>query len=257
MEGKKESILPDQSTFFIGTSGWVYDHWKGLFYPESLPKSRWFDYYASRFSAVEINATFYRTFQDQTYLKWRERAPQGFGYVLKAPRVITHRRYLLDAEEEIEVFCRSSALLEDKLEMILLQVAPGTPYDLERLRNALKAFPEPARVAVEFRHSRWYTQETQNLLMESGATFCNIDSPRQRLTNYLTSSRAYLRLHGRRRWYSDNYSPDELNEIARRVKDLAQRGAKRIYVFFNNDFNGYAPTNALTLLELLRESRSQ
>lgn len=237
--------------FFIGTSGWTYDHWKGCFYPENLPKSRWFEYYASRFSVVEINATFYRSFKDQTYLNWKARAPRGFGYVLKAPKVITHRKYLLDAEDDIKTFYRSSTLLEDRLEMILLQVAPGTPRDLERLESALCAFPEPDKVAIEFRHPDWYSHETEALLRNFGAVFCNVDSPRQRLTRILTSNRAYLRLHGRKRWYSHNYTLDELKDITEAAQDLVARGANRVYIFFNNDFEGFAPANALALLELL------
>jgi len=242
-----------QATLFVGTSGWTYDDWKGCFYPKGLPKSRWFDYYSSRFPAVEINATFYRAFKDQTYLKWRERAPQGFGYVLKAPKIITHRKYLVDVEADVQVFIQSAALLEDKLEMILLQVAPGTPYDLERLQKALLAFNEPTQVAVEFRNPRWFTDEVEDLLKAVGATFCNPDSPRQKLTDILTSNRAYLRLHGREHWYSYNYSHEELIEIAKVAREMTRRGANRVYIFFNNDFEGYAPANALALLDILRD----
>src|SRR5512136_2995851 len=120
-----------KAQYLIGTSGWTYDHWKGTFYPDGLAKSRWFDYYAEQFPAVEVNATFYRRFADQTYVKWLERAPAGFIYVLKAPKLITHRKYLVDAEEDIRLFWRSACILEDKLGLVLLQVAPGTPYDLE------------------------------------------------------------------------------------------------------------------------------
>ena len=241
-----------QPVLFIGTSGWTYDHWRGSFYPETLAKSHWFDYYPSCFPAVEINATFYRAFKDQTYLNWRERAPQGFGYVLKAPKTITHRKYLVDTEEEIKAFYRSVSLLEDRFEMILLQVAPGTPYDLERLQKALIAFPDPTRVAVEFRHPDWLTQETERLLHAVGATFCIVDSPRQKLLKILTSDRAYLRLHRRKHWYSYNYSNDEIKDIADTARELASRGANRVYIFFNNDFEGYAPANALALLSLLQ-----
>ncbi len=251
-----EHASKNQLRFVIGTSGWTYDHWRGCFYPPELPKSRWFEFYASRFAAVEVNATFYRSFQEQTYKNWRERAPQGFGYVLKAPRTITHRKYLLDVEQEIQAFCRSSALLEDRLEMILLQIAPGTPCDLPRLEKALLAFPEPQKVAVEFRRSEWLTPQTEELLRAVGATFCNADSPRQRLTDILTSRRAYLRLHGRKRWYTYDYSTDELGEIAALARALVARGAERVYVFFNNDFEGYAPANALALLNLLADAMS-
>ena len=97
-ESKTDPTLNNQTKILVGTSGWTYSHWKGCFYPENLPNTRWFEYYASKFPTVEINATFYRTFQDHVYLKWRKQAPEGFGYVLKAPRIITHRKYLLNTE---------------------------------------------------------------------------------------------------------------------------------------------------------------
>jgi uncharacterized protein YecE (DUF72 family) len=241
----------DLPIFFIGTAGWTYDHWRGCFYPQDLPKKGWFDFYARQFSAVEINATFYRTFKDQVYHSWRQRAPQGFGYVLKAPQLITHRKYLLDVDVDIHTFYQSCSLLQDKFEMILLQVAPNTPYDLERLQVALSSFPEPGRVAVEFRRSEWLNPDTLNLLRSLGATICNVDSPQQRITDSLTSDRAYLRLHGRNRWYAYNYSNAELSEIADLSRNLARRGASRVYIFFNNDFEGFAPANARALQGML------
>ena len=237
--------------YMIGTSGWSYDHWKSRFYPGDLPKSHWLDYYASQFSSVEINATFYRTFKDQTYEKWRQRAPQGFGYVLKAPRPITHRKYLVEVDELERAFYHSCSLLEDKFELILLQVAPQMPYDLPRLRKALSAFPDPGKVAVEFRRPEWFSPETLDMLHSLGAVLCNVDSPRQELTGHLTSDKAYIRLHGRNQWYSHNYSGDELKEIARLARQLVRQGATRVYIFFNNDFEGYAPANALALKAML------
>lgn len=242
---------PAQPVFFIGTSGWTYDHWKGRFYPPDLPKKSWFDYYAGVFHAVEVNATFYRSFKDQTYNNWRQRAPQDFGYVLKVPQLITHRKYLLDVDEDIRKFYQSCSLLKDKFEMILLQVAPNTPYDLLRLQKALSAFPDPSRVAVEFRRPEWLNPDTMYLLRAARAAICNVDSPQQRITENLTSDRAYLRLHGRQRWYAYNYSEDELKEIALLARNLVKGGAHRVYIFFNNDYEGYAPANARALQSLL------
>jgi uncharacterized protein YecE (DUF72 family) len=253
VKSKADDGPSDETSYFIGTSGWTYEHWKDHFYPRDLPKSRWLDYYATQFSAVEINATFYGTFKDQTYENWRQRAPQGFGYVLKAPRPITHRKYLVDVEEDIIRFYQSCKLLHEKFEMILLQVAPNMGYDLVKLRTALAAFPDPRRVAVEFRREEWLNPQTESMLREVGAAFCNVDSPKQKLTKILTSTRAYLRLHGRRQWYADNYTPDELDKIADAARELAQRGAERVYIFFNNDFEGYAPANALALKNILEK----
>lgn len=241
----------EHTRYFIGTSGWTYDDWKGKFYPQDLAKSRWLSYYASQFPSVEVNATFYRTFTDQTYEKWKERAPDGFGYVLKAPREITHRKYLVDVNNDIETFFNACSLLEDHFEMILLQVAPNTPYDLERLKKALQAFPDPRKVAVEFRNARWLNPEVEELLHKVGATFCDVDSPLQKLTGTLTSDRAYLRMHGRKDWYKYNYSHEQLKEVAGLIQNLVDQGARRVYVFFNNDYDAHAPANAKALLKIL------
>ena len=135
--------------------------------------------------------------------------------------------------------------------MILLQVAPSTPYDLKRLKQALLAFPDPSIVAVEFRNPDWLSTQTETLLRDLGASFCNADSPIQKLTHILTSQRAYIRLHGRRKWYSDFYQNDELAEIANLARELDHSGASEVYIFFNNDYFANACANAKTLINML------
>jgi len=172
----------------------------------------------------------------------------------ESPRTITHRKYLEDVEAEIHAFNHSAYLLQEKLGVILLQIASGTPYDLERLRSAMLAFEDPRNVVVEFRRKFWITQETMDLLKELGVTFCDADSPKCNLVGWITSDQVYLRLHGRKRWYSYDYTIEELHEIAILMKEAVTKGVKRVYVFFNNDFEGYAPKNAITLLEILKDS---
>lgn len=242
----------ERAQFLIGTSGWTYPDWQGVFYPTDWPKSQWLEYYATKFTTVEVNATFYRSFKDQAYHKWRERAPKNFCYVLKASQFITHRKHLIDAEEQIKTFWRSAALLKDKLGLILLQLAPSAVYDPERLKQALLTFGDPKKIAVEFRNKKWLTEEIRDLLQETGAIFCNVDSPQSELAGWVTSNIAYIRLHGRKQWYEYNYPIHELREIAALARRMATLGAKQIYIFFNNDFAGYAPQNAMTLAEMLK-----
>lgn len=239
------------TTFHIGTSGWTYDHWKGTFYPADLPKTKWFNYYCTQFSTVEVNATFYRFFKDQTYHKWRDNSPDGFIYVLKVPKLITHRKYLIDTEREIHDFYRSASMLEKKFGLILLQLAPQTPYDPQRLRNALAAFKDPRRIAVEFRHAQWFTDEIREILKEAGAVFCSVDSPKIGLMDWVTSDAAYIRMHGRSGWYNADYSDQQLQEVVDLCAGMTAQGAETIYIFFNNDFHGFAPRNALRLREML------
>lgn len=236
---------------FIGTSGWSYDHWKKCFYPPNLPQKNWFQYYADHFNSVEVNATFYRRFSNEVYNKWRKQAPEGFVYVLKVPRLISHQHQLKNTSRLISEFSRSSKLLGEKFGLFLLQLPPNLPYEPQRLEEALCAFGETSRVAVEIRANAWLTDKVFALLKKYGAIYCNSDSPQRELTAIVTAKRGYLRLHGRREWYADNYQLSELKHIANSVKKMDTNDVKEVYIFFNNDYHAYAPDNALTLCELL------
>lgn len=241
-----------RTPFYIGTSGWNYDHWFGDFYPKEHPKSRKFDFYATQFNTVEVNATFYRTFGESTFKKWYNNAPADFKYVLKVPRFISHRKDFNEVDQEsVDRFVNSALMLKEKLGVLLLQLRPGTGYDPDGLKNLLRKFGERVRVAVEFRDEKWFTDEVEDLLDEANAVFCEADSPKTSPTGWVTSDTAYIRLHGRDSWYDYNYSAHELSELSELAKTSVQKGAKEVYIFFNNDTNAYAPKNALRLKELL------
>jgi len=236
---------------FIGTSGWYYDHWKKCFYPPDLPKNKWLEHYLKYFRTVEVNATFYRSFKPKTYHNWADKVPDGFRYVLKVPRLITHRKFLKNCKKDIGQFERSANILGEKLGLLLLQLAPQTGLELDLLSSALDAFKDPSKVAVEIRNKEWLTDETTVLIKEHGAIFVNIDSPDIRLLDQVTSETVYLRLHGSKKWYQHNYSDDELHMFATQIREYIKAGAKQIFVFFNNDYHGYAPENARKLAEIM------
>lgn len=135
--------------------------------------------------------------------------------------------------------------------MLLLQLPPGMPYKPERLAAALDAFDLPSMVAVEFRDARWLTDEIFSLLENRSAIYCNPDHPQHPLSGIVTGQAGYLRLHGRRAWYSDDYTPEELRCIVETAKTMQQQGANEIYIFFNNDFAAHAPHNAIALSRLI------
>jgi len=168
--------------------------------------------------------------------------------------LITHRKYLENVKEDIQKFDRSARLLAEKLGLILLQLAPATPYDVSRLAEALRSFQNPSSVAVELRSTKWITEDVLQLLRELQVTYCNPDSPRSPLNVVVTSPTLYLRLHGRRRWYADEYTVAELEEIYQRVLMVEELGVRTVYILFNNDFEGYAPKNALKLMEYFQMS---
>jgi uncharacterized protein YecE (DUF72 family) len=244
-------LTDDLMTIRVGTSGWSYAHWRGAFYPEHLAKSRWFDFYVERFNTVEVNATFYRNFKDSTYKKWCDRVPRDFRYVLKVPQLISHRHKLHDTAELIADFKRSAQLLGNRLGLLLLQLPPNLPCQPQLLEAALKDFVTPAIVAVELRGEHWLTEEVFTLLRKLGANYCNPDHPQHKLTSIVTGGTGYLRLHGRRAWYADNYTQEELYSIADTARKMSEQGAKEVYIFFNNDYAAYAPHNAYALSQLI------
>ncbi len=236
-----------KTTYYIGTSGWVYDDWKGVFYPGTLSKQKWFGFYAQHFQSVEVNATFYRFFKDATYRKWYERAPKDFKYVLKVPRLITHYKKLQDANDIIQSFEYSAMLLKEKLGNLLLQIPSNMPYDPIRLDMALKSFKHPKLVSVEIRKREWLTDEFLDVLRKNKVSYCNPDEPGWRLDKILTSQTGYLRLHGRSDWYNHEYDAKEMDEIRDCALSLSEQGARQVFVYFDNTAYGYALKNAMKL----------
>lgn len=240
------------STYRIGTSGWSYTGWRGRFYPPHCPQAKWLEFYTSQFDTVELNATFYRFFKDDTFEKWYQQVPDNFKYVLKVPSYVTHRKQLLDAKDQIQAFCHQVDILKQKLGLILLQLSPRTPYELSRLEERLIDFGHyTKKLVVEFRNEKWLTEETLQLLKKHKAVFCNVDSPSIHLQTIVTSTIGYIRLHGRKKMYEYLYSTKELEEVAEQARTLNKKGAKIVYVFFNNDVNANSAKNALTLKNIL------
>jgi len=234
----------------IGTSGWVYPHWRGAFYPPGLPQSRWFSYYASRLDTVEVNNTFYRLPEEATFREWAAQAPPGFVYALKASRYMTHLKKLRDAAEPLQHFLGRARLLGRHLGPILYQLPPNWHQDLERLEDFLQLLPGDVLHAFEFRHPSWYSPEALSLLDRYGAGLCIMDLPGFASPLAATGRLAYIRFHGPQRAYEGSYSESELATWAGHVQALLA-GGRPVYVYFNNDAHGYAVQNALRLREML------
>lgn len=237
----------------IGTSGWNYADWRNIFYPKNVPQSQWLSFYANYFQTVEINATFYRSFDKKIYKKWHDAVPEPFEFILKVPRYITHWKKLQDCDKAIKLFCQSAKLLKNKLGLLLMQFPASFPYDPEKLEKALLAFGDlREKVVVEFRNKIWLTEEVHALLVRLNCIFCVIDSPLKINCNWVTSNIAYFRMHGRKIWYNYSYSTHELQQIQKRAQLLAKKGAKQIYIFFNNDVDAFAIESASYLQKRLK-----
>ena len=235
----------------IGTSGWYYDHWKELFYPAGLPKSKWFEHYAGHFDTVEINNTFYHLPKEQTLQRWHRLAPKGFLYAVKANRYITHIKRLKDTSEALKRFFERVGLLKSHLGPILYQLPPSLHKDLDLLGSFIKLLPKKPPAVFEFRHESWYCDDTFELLGEFGVGFCIHDMPGKESPKSIVSDIIYIRFHGSTGRYSGSYPRPALETWAKWLKSQSKK-ARAIYAYFNNDAHANAIKNARTLKEQLR-----
>lgn len=227
----------------VGTSGYQYAHWRGVFYPRELRKKDWFAHYARYFATVEINNTFYNLPAAETFDAWREAAPAGFCYALKFSRYGSHIKRLKEPENSVTNFLERAERLGDRLGPILVQLPGNWRPDPERLGGFLEALPRRHRWAFEFRDPRWYTDEVLDLLDHHGAAVCEHDMTGDRPLR-ATAGWRYLRFHGDD--YHGRYSPQALGGQARRIRAELAAG-RDVYAFFNNDADGHAPENAQRL----------
>ncbi|MFP4053939.1 MAG: DUF72 domain-containing protein, partial [Phycisphaerae bacterium] len=153
-------------TYRIGTSGYQYDHWRGVLYEEGLPKKKWFEVFAETFDTVEINNTFYHLPEETTFDNWREAAPEGFCFVLKFSRYGSHMKKLKDPEGTIGLFLERAERLGDHLGPILVQLPPNWEPNVERLWAFLEEAPGDHRWAMEFRDARWLSDEVIHVLRQ-------------------------------------------------------------------------------------------
>ncbi|MDI7275027.1 MAG: DUF72 domain-containing protein [Anaerolineae bacterium] len=235
---------------YIGTSGWTYRHWRGVFYPPELPQARWFEFYASRFPTVEINNTFYRLPDPATFDAWRQQAPRGFVYAVKASRYITHMKKLKDAAEPLSRLLERARRLGRHLGPILYQLPSNWRRDLERLQAFIALLPGDLRHAFEFRDRSWLVDETFEALDRAGVGLCVMDLPGLETPLRVTGGLVYVRFHGPQRAYEGSYSDEELAQWAARLRQFARRRLA-IYVYFNNDAHGYAVRDAQRLREMV------
>jgi uncharacterized protein YecE (DUF72 family) len=234
----------------IGTSGWHYAHWKGPFYPESLPASRFLEFYSERFGTVEINNSFYRLPSQDTFSGWREAAPEGFMFSVKASRFITHMKKLREPEEPLDNLYDRVEGLRDACGPLLFQLPPRWRYNGERFRYFLDRLHASRRHAFEFRDPTWYNEDLQDALKRNGAAFCIYDLAGHASPEWITADFAYLRLHGPGDKYAGRYTTNTLESWAERIEAWSSSGLD-VYVYFDNDEAGYAPLNALELKDML------
>lgn len=233
----------------IGTSGYHYDDWKGAFYPEKMKKADWLPFYAEHFNTVEINNTFYGTPSPKTLNRWYESTPSDFEFTVKGNRYVTHIKRLLDPKQGVNNMYKTIEPLKEKTRCILWQLPASIKYNHDRLVRFADACSRQYVNVIEFRDPSWFTDEVMDILRKEELTFCMISAPDNLPeTATTTTDTAYLRFHGKKEWYRHLYSEKEILHWVRKVSGTR---AKEVYVYFNNDYETHAITNARQLRQMV------
>ncbi len=238
---------------YVGTSGWQYRSWRGAFYPERLPQRRWLEHYTTVFPVVEVNNTFYMLPAESTFDRWREQAPPGFRFVVKASRYITHIRRMRDANEAVDRFWSRAVRLGDVLGPVLFQFPPNLRADPPLLADFLDLLPKEMRAAFEFREGSWWRDDVFSLLDQAKAAWVLADRPGARVQEVVTGGWTYVRFHQGRE-HHPGYDRAKLRRWADRLSGL---DAGEAWVFFNNDPLAAAPRDALVMMELMEKRGHQ
>ncbi|MBP8612768.1 MAG: DUF72 domain-containing protein [Candidatus Atribacteria bacterium] len=235
---------------FIGTSGYYYPGWIGKFYPEGMKSSEFLNYYQDYFDTVELNSTFYHMPKKTTMKTMKRKLKPDFVVSVKMNRTITHLKRLKNVENELRMFFDSVSELVTNLGVILVQLPPSLKLNLEILNNFLTLLPNQFKYAIEFRHKSWLDESVFTLLRDYNVAFVISHGDDYPFLRRETANFSYIRLHGPDELYASLYSESELNEWAEYIKSINEKGVEA-FVYFNNDFYGYAIVNATSLKNLL------
>ena len=243
---------------FLGTSGWSYKEWEGVFYHKGSGESK-LHAYSRVFKTAEIDSTFYRNPSKGTVMGWLKYSPSDFVFTAKLPKTITHDKALglkRDVSGDLKEFLELMMPLQQagKLGCLLIQLPPKYAYNLRNLQEFFELLDPRFRYAVEFRNLSWLVPETEtfHLLTKFGVAYTVVDEPLLPPEVHLTTDFSYFRWHGHgeRIWFDYRYSKKQIDDWAPKLQETASK-VKKVYGYFNNHYHGYAPENCLQLLERL------
>jgi len=251
------------SDLLLGTSGWSYNEWAGVFYPTASTNK--LSYYSKLYSTAEIDSTFYAYPSKGMPIGWARNTPDGFVFSVKLPQLLTHEKRL-DLGKGVESdLVRFLGLLRPliasgKLGPVLIQLPPSYTYqgDFDKLKAFLGMAPEDVKFAVEFRHPSWLRDDVWSFLKGRNVANVIVDEPLLPPDTVTTADFAFIRWHGRgsRPWYNYRYTDKELDGWVPKVKEVTSR-VKKTFGYFNNHFRGFAVENSLRMMEKLGVSSPQ
>jgi uncharacterized protein YecE (DUF72 family) len=237
---------------FIGTSGFVYPHWRGRFYPVDLPTTEWLWYYAEHFGTAELNNPFYRLPSARAFAGWRGGVPPGFVFAVKASRFLTHLKRLREPEAPLRLLLQRARHLRGALGPVLFQLPARFHLDVHRLDRFLLALSRQRlvkglRATLEVRHASWLEPAVFDRLARANVALCLHDWRECPVTDVVTADFVYIRRHGARGRYDGSYTAPMLDADARAIREWTSDG-RDVYAYFNNDIGAFAIKNALELI---------
>lgn len=226
----------------VGTSGYGYKEWKGIFYPEKISPHEMLHFYGERFNTVEINYTFYHMPTVAGLTSWAEQVPDDFTFALKAPQVITHFKLLKNCGEETKYLFKTLSVLERKLGPALFQLPGSFRANPQSLEDFLAHIPAHVHCAFEFRSKSWFKDDILDLLRARDCSLCTADTDEKPADGIIsTASWGYLRLR------RSDYTDADLSQWLDRI--LAQKW-ERAFVFFKHEEEAKGPELARRFREL-------
>lgn len=239
---------------FIGTSGWLYSHWKKIFYPPNLSPKEWLSYFSLHFKSVEINSSFYRLPPPSLFSRWYLKTQKDFIFSVKVSRFITHLKRLKGVKLAWNNFLKRSLNLKEKLGPFLFQFPPSfkkNEENFKRFKDFLNYLDPSFRYAFEFRHRSFCHQQTYKILKKYNCAWVISDSSIFPKEEKITADFIYLRMHGPGKLFSSLYSKKDLKELAQKIKRWKRE--REVYVYFNNDAFGYSIKNGKDLINLIKK----
>lgn len=237
----------------IGTSGWSYKHWKGIFYPNEMSPADYIGFYANHFSVSELNGSFYKLPTQKTVQQWLTKVPDDFLFCPKMSRYLTHMKKLHDPEEPLQRFFNIFEPVKERLGPILIQLPDNVRFNeavVTPFYELLHSDYADYRFAMEVRDASWFSEESLSLMKKHKVTLVFAQSGRFPYYEEITAKDIFIRFHGPDSLYSSSYSDDVLREYASKFCEWVRQG-HHVWAFFNNDVGGHALHNGAKLKQLV------
>ncbi len=221
---------------YIGTCGFLYGHWREIFYPKSLKKEDFMEFYFKHFNSLEINSTFYKMPTENVLKKWK-RVSKGKKLSIKVHNSVTH--FGLDYKKAND-FINFFSILQDRIGAFLFQLPASCKYNFLFIKNFIENLNKDFKIAIEFREKHWYNPKVYDFLRKNNIAMVWHDF-NQPFVNVKTANFVYMRFHGYLENYKGSY-PDEFLDFAIKYK--------KGFFYFNNTLDGSAIKDAKRLQEL-------